>query len=106
MAQKMQVFYTDDLDGGEAAGTVRFGYDGVDYEIDLNTKNSEKLASALAPFIKAGRRVPARRASRGVRHGTRTDMSGVREWARGQGIEVSGRGRIPAEVIARYEAAR
>lgn len=26
MAQKMQILYTDDTDGSEAQGTVRFGY--------------------------------------------------------------------------------
>jgi hypothetical protein len=28
MAQKVQTFFVDDIDGGEAAGTVRFGLDG------------------------------------------------------------------------------
>ena len=29
----------------------------------------------------------------------------VREWAKAQGIEVKDRGRVPAEVVAKYEAA-
>ena len=33
VAQKIQTLYIDDIDGGEAAGTVRFGLDGVGYEI-------------------------------------------------------------------------
>ena len=37
MAQKIQTLFIDDLDGSEAAGTVRFGLDGTDYEIDLST---------------------------------------------------------------------
>ena len=36
MAQKIQTLFIDDLDGSEADGTVRFGLDGTDYEIDLN----------------------------------------------------------------------
>ena len=28
MAQKIQTLYIDDLDGGKAEGTVRFGLDG------------------------------------------------------------------------------
>jgi hypothetical protein len=36
MAQKVQTLFVDDLDGSEAEGTVRFGLDGTDYEIDLN----------------------------------------------------------------------
>jgi hypothetical protein len=105
MAQKMQVLYTDDTDGSEAQGTVRFGYDGTDYEIDLSKKNADKLAKALAPFIEAGRKVPARRAGRGARRASRHDQSDVREWARAQGIKVSDRGRIPADVMAHYQAA-
>jgi hypothetical protein len=30
MAQRIQTLLIDDLDGGEAAGTVRFGLDGAD----------------------------------------------------------------------------
>ena len=103
MAQKMQILYTDDTDGSEAQGTVRFGYEG--YEIDLSKKNADKLAKALAPFIEAGRKVPARRAGRGARRVSRHDQSDVREWARAQGIKVSDRGRIPADVMTHYQAA-
>ena len=48
MAQKIQVLFIDDLDGGEAEGTVRFGLDGADYEIDLSAKNAAALRKALA----------------------------------------------------------
>ena len=41
MAQKIQTLFIDDLDGGEADGTVRFGLDGTDYEIDLNAVHTE-----------------------------------------------------------------
>ena len=53
----------------------------------------------------AGARVPGGRQGRG---GQRAGASGldtteVREWARAQGIEVKDRGRIPAEVVARFK---
>jgi hypothetical protein len=32
-------------------------------------------------------------------------LSDVRAWARDQGIKISERGRIPAEVLAKYNAA-
>jgi Lsr2 len=38
MAQKVTVALEDDLDGGPADETVRFGFDGADYEIDLSAK--------------------------------------------------------------------
>ena len=40
MAQKITVTLEDDLDGGPADQTVRFGLDGAEYEIDLSTSNA------------------------------------------------------------------
>jgi hypothetical protein len=48
MAQKIQTLFIDDLDGSEAEGTVRFGLDGTDYEIDLNAGHAQALRDALA----------------------------------------------------------
>ena len=47
MAQRIQTLFIDDLDGSEAAGTVRFALDGTEYEIDLSTAHSEELRNAL-----------------------------------------------------------
>jgi nucleoid-associated protein Lsr2 len=33
------------------------------------------------------------------------DSTEVRDWAKAQGIEVKDRGRIPAELVARFKAA-
>ena len=59
MAQKVQTLFVDDLDGSEAEGTVRFGLDGAEYEIDLNAKHAQQLRDALARYVAAGRRVRA-----------------------------------------------
>jgi hypothetical protein len=40
MATKITVALEDDLDGGPANETVRFGVGGAEYEIDLNNKNA------------------------------------------------------------------
>ncbi len=106
MAQRMQILYVDDIDGSEAEGTVRFGFDGTDYEIDLNKKHAEQLAKAIGPYVEAARKVSsARRAARGSRS-ARHNQSDVRAWARAQGLKVSDRGRIPADVLAKYESAQ
>lgn len=55
MAQTVIVKLTDDIDGGEADETVIFALSGVNYEIDLNAKNAEKLREAFAPFIAKAR---------------------------------------------------
>jgi hypothetical protein len=62
MAQKVTVELEDDLDGGPADETVRFGFDGSDYEIDLSNRNAAKFRRQLEPFIDH-----ARRAGRGQR---------------------------------------
>ena len=56
MAQKIQTLFIDDIDGSEAEGTVRFGLDGAEYEIDLNAKHAEALRKSLAKYIDAARR--------------------------------------------------
>jgi hypothetical protein len=109
MAQKIQTLFIDDIDGGEAEGTVRFGLDGAEYEIDLSAKNAEALRKALARYVDAARRAPGS-ARRPGRSGRRASANGlntteVREWAKAQGIEVKDRGRVPAELIVKFKAA-
>ena len=106
MAQKVTVALADDLDGGPAEETVRFAIGGAAYEIDLSASNAAAFRRQLAPFIagarKAGRaprRGPGRTAS------SRERSADIRAWAKDQGIAVSERGRIPASVVAQYEAA-
>jgi hypothetical protein len=110
MAQKVQLLLVDDLDGSEAEETVRFGVDGASYEIDLSAGHAEELRSALARYAGAGRKVngalrgaPARKAGRAAANGH--NSTEIRDWAKAQGIEVKDRGRVPADVIAKYKAA-
>lgn len=109
MAQKVQTFLVDDIDGSEAEGTVVFGLDGTQYEIDLSAEHAGELQAALARYIEAGRRVAgtSRRAGQSGRQAqaNRTGNPGVRAWARANGIEVKDRGRVPADVLAQYRAA-
>lgn len=111
MAQKVQTLLIDDLDGGEAESTVRFGLDGTDYEIDLNAKHAEALRKALAPYLDAARRTSGsatRRPSRTARKAAGVggpDPTTVREWAKSQGIEVKDRGRVPADLMVKFKAA-
>lgn len=103
----------DDIDGGEADETVRFAVDGVQYEIDLSTKNATKMRDALARYIEAGSkvgrtsggtaRVTAGR-GRGPATVDRDQNRAIREWAQGKGIAVSDRGRIKQEIVDRYHA--
>ena len=83
---------------------MSFGLDGVNYEIDLNDEHAAELRDALAPWVSKGRRTGGRKSTRGTAapRAAASDAAKIREWARGQGIEVSERGRIPAEIRERY----
>ncbi len=109
MAQKIQTFFIDDLDGSEAEGTVLFGLDGTQYEIDLSTGHAKELQTALARYIDAGRKVTgaARQAGRTRRQAPANGIRNteMRAWAKAQGLEVKERGRVPADVIAQYQEA-
>nr|WP_223183003.1 MULTISPECIES: Lsr2 family protein [unclassified Streptomyces] len=100
------------MDGGEAAETVAFGLDGKMYEIDLNAANAEKLRTALAPYLEAGRKLPARvTAGRGSSTETYTrtslapDPAAVRAWAQSNKMDVPARGRIPKRIYEAFHAA-
>jgi hypothetical protein len=106
MATRITVALEDDLDGGPAEETVRFTVGGTEYEIDLNKGNARAFRKQLAPFIEHARRVGRPQRRRQARTTSSREHSGdIRAWAKEQGIAVSGRGRIPASVVERYEAA-
>jgi hypothetical protein len=106
MAQKVETKLVDDLDGDEAAETVRFALDGRQYEIDLSTANAARLRDQLAEFVAAARRAGGRRsAGSGAAPRPAEDREhgrAVREWARENGFKISDRGRIPVDVLQAY----
>jgi hypothetical protein len=59
MSQRRLTSLIDDLGGGAADETVRFGVGGPHYEIDLSAAHAQQLRSAFAPFIRKARRVRA-----------------------------------------------
>lgn len=108
MATITNVTLVDDIDGTPAAETVRFAVDDKSYEIDLSETNAKELREALAGYVESARHDRGG-STKTVRHSTRSvqdreSNQAVREWARGQGITVSERGRIAATVLAAYRA--
>lgn len=112
MAQKVQVSLVDDLTGGDATETIKFAVDGKAYVIDLNDKNADKLRKAFTPYVEKARRDvagPAATTGKGSTGRNRSarsdsDAEAVRAWAREQGLPVSARGRISADVREAYAA--
>ena len=113
MSTKTTVTLFDDLDPTgkkQADETVSFSLDGVNYAIDLSTRNAARLRDCFTNLIPNARRVkhgknPAAKASArsAGRHRVapprRNDAGAIREWARHNGHEVSDRGRIPTSVL-------
>ena len=107
MAQKVNIILVDDLDGGSADENVRFGLDGVSYEIDLSSAHAAELRSSLERFIAAARKTSAGRATRArpVAGPRSNDSAQIRQWARDNGYTVNSRGRIQAEIQEAYQKA-
>src|SRR5512147_954094 len=108
MAERVVRQLVDDLDGSEAVETVRFGYVGREYEIDLNEEHAAALDEAFAPYVEHARRadgVKPRRARPAEERRSPEELRAIRRWAREQGLQVSDRGRIAADIVAKYDAA-
>jgi hypothetical protein len=108
MAQKIQTLFIDDIDGGEAEGTVRFALDGAEYEIDLSNKHNEALRGALGTYVAHARKLGGTARRGGTRSGRKpsaTDTVAVRAWARENGHDIKDRGRVPADLVAKYREA-
>jgi hypothetical protein len=109
MAQKVQTLLIDDLDGSQAEGTVRFSLDGAHYEIDLNAAHTKELRTALVRYTQVARKAnstsrrPARSTAKAAANGLNTTE--IRDWAKANGIEVKERGRVPADLVAKFRSA-
>ncbi len=109
VAQKVSVTFACDYDSKEIPNgehlTRSFSLDGRDYEIDLCEKHSQKFDEVVKRFADRARKVSTkmgRTKRRTTAHRRRS--AEIRAWAKRSGMDVSDRGRIPAQVIAKYEA--
>jgi len=115
VARREIVVLEDDLDGGNASETVKFGLDGTSYEIDLSEQNAAKLRDALAVYVSVARKASrggvvtggrvAARSGRGTAAADRDQNKAIRAWAKRKGKNISGRGRIPQGIVDEYNAA-
>ena len=109
VAQKVSVTFACDYDSKEIPSgehlTRAFSLDGRDYEIDLCERHSQKFDEVMKRFSEKARKVSTK-VGRTKRRTTahRRRSAEIRAWAKRSGMEVSDRGRIPSQVIAKYEA--
>lgn len=108
VAKELVTNLIDDLSGKPADQTVRYGLDGIEYEIDLSHDNAAKLRNALARYLAVSRRMSSTtRANkpRGRKGGTSHDARAIRTWAIDKGYDINPRGRVPGSVVSAYLAA-
>ena len=119
MAQRTQLLLTCDVHDGdaEAVETVLFTVEGQSYECELCDAHLAEFRDAMEIWSShsrpagrsrggssPGRAAKPSRSTRG-RAGDGPTTAEVREWARAEGVAVSARGRVPAELHAAYQAA-
>lgn len=117
MAKETVTRLLDDMEEGrvEADLTIDFALEGKRYEMELSNANALKLRSLLSPWIANARSAGAVRRSIRSSVGQKPRTAGsslakeqrtaIRDWARGQGMEVSTRGRLSEDLVKAYELA-
>jgi Lsr2 len=109
VASRTIIEVTDDLDGSSKADeTLHFSLEGAEFEIDLSKVHADRLRAALDPYMRAGRKTGGKRDGHRRRSaGTDKDqIKAMRDWAKKQGMKVSDRGRVSAEIQEAYNKAR
>lgn len=117
MSQKIRVTLISDLAAledpdtkVEADGTVRFGFAGDEYEIDMTAEEQAAFEEKFSPYLAAARKLPNRRKKRGQKAAAAApqetmNTEEIRAWAREAGHDVKDRGRVPSDLVAKYKAA-
>ena len=114
MAKQYSVLFVDDLDGselGQEAETIDFSFEGRNYTIDLSSENAATFREVMSRYVESATRVSksrggtARKRS-GQSAAASAELREIRTWARGNGYEVSDRGRIAAEIMDAYRVAQ
>jgi hypothetical protein len=123
-----QVFRVDDMNGElieEDTPPIKFTIEGAAYEIDLTAANRDGFLAAVQPYIEKARSKGGRAKSSAADHSssvqapagaatTGRSINGgpvnpvaIRAWAAENWPEpVADKGRVPAAVVAAYEAAQ
>ncbi|MDJ0395646.1 Lsr2 family protein [Rhodococcus sp. G-MC3] len=122
MAKQVIYELVDDIDGtaiAEGEGeSIEFTLDGVDYVIDLKTKNANDFRKKIEYYVDHATRIGGRK-RKVTTAGTATKSTpktqaitkrdpaqtrAIRQWAADSGYDVNDRGRIPAGIVEAYEA--
>lgn len=108
--QKNIVQYYDDITGepinADDLEVIEFSVGNAFYRLDLNAESASEFHAHMDEYVSKAQRVTRGRVRKATRAAAGTiDTRKVRQWATDNGYTVSDRGRIPAEIVAAYEAA-
>lgn len=103
MARREIIILNDDLNPEieKDVRTVKFGFEGISYEIDLGPDNHAELAEVLGPFLAAARKVGTVKAVKPVTAAEHKRQNAeARTWLKEDGhYDVPERGRIPGPML-------
>jgi hypothetical protein len=125
MAQRVHTVLISDLSGDQVEDgleSVSFGYQGVDYVIDLTAKEAAGFDKAIAMYVEHARKAPRRTSGSGSKssgsgssgssgssrtsgHAHAERIGNVKKWAADQGLDYPQRGRLPKSLLDAYDAA-
>ncbi|MCK0441160.1 Lsr2 family protein [Gordonia alkaliphila] len=109
--QKNIVQFYDDVTGepinADDLEVIEFSVGNMLYRLDLSEESARDFHAHMDEYISKAQRVGR---GRGRKPAARTpggagETRKIRQWAANNGYTVSDRGRIPAEIVAAYEAA-
>lgn len=100
MARETIINLIDDIDGSKADVTIKYSFDGANYEVDLTDDHAEDFREYMQEWLDRSRRVGL---ASSTQRGANSETAKIREWARGQGIDVPTRGRLSEEITKAYE---
>jgi hypothetical protein len=124
MAQRVHTVLISDLSGDQVEDgleSVSFGYQGVDYVIDLTAKEAAGFDKVIAMYVQHARKAPRRTSGSGSKssgsgsgssgssrtsgHAHAERIGNVKKWAADQGLDYPQRGRLPKSLLDAYDAA-
>lgn len=104
--RKVTTNLVSDLSGVEAddVRSVPFSFGKKDYWIDLTEAEYLQFAAVIMPYTDAAQPASSRAQKSARSTASRERSAEIRAWAQQQGIAIGPLGRIPGEIVAKYDA--
>lgn len=116
MAREYVAVIKDDLTGktikDDEAHSVRIGWQGKWYVLDLAPDSAEQVMTVMDKYVKAGtleqntaKSTPGPRSTSGRGRADKEQLAAMRAWGEANGFKVNTRGRLSQELQDAYHAA-